>query len=280
MSANACLICGSAERETVVAFTEPDQYERAAGVANKDYFRSWERCVSCGFHYSCYSRDPEILDSLYADEYRNGNAPWRSCGVEEIFDKIVALPTEESETVVRIDWVKQKMEAASAVGFPLPAHQPLRLLDVGGASGVFAFQFQDERWKSEVVDPSNAGRFLEERHGIVYHAHPFGDKVVGGGYDLLSLIYTLEHVRDPRKVLGTARDELGETGFLFIEVPDFLAFRLKEHDDDIFNSCHLWMFDPVSIVRLVTEAGFEVYSMERTRTRRGHLTLMLLGGVA
>ncbi len=280
MSNNACLICGSAEREAILTFTEPDQYERAVGVTGEGYFRSWERCVSCGFHYSCYSRDPKILDRLYADEYRNGNAPWRSGNVEEIFDKIVALPSEDSETVVRVDWVKQKMEAAAASGASLPSYRPLRLLDVGGASGVFAFQFQDDKWRSEVIDPGRAGYFLEKKHDITYHACLFGDKSPGGGYDLLSLVYTLEHLRDPLKVLTLAREELTKTGFLFIEVPDALAFSLKESDDDIFNACHLWMFDPVSITRLVARAGFEIYSLERTRTRRGHLALTLLGGVA
>jgi hypothetical protein len=59
-------------------------------------------------------------------------------------------------------------------------------------------------------------------------------------------------------------------------VPSSLAFQLKPHEDDIFNACHLWMFDGYTLTRLLSSAGFEVLAMNSTQTKRGHYSLMVL----
>ena len=97
-------------------------------------------------------------------------------------------------------------------------------------------------------------------------------------YDLISLVYTLEHLADPFEALRSAAEGLRPGGLLFVEVPDALAFRLKPGDDDIFNACHLWMFDPVSLAQLLARYGFELFALERTHTVRGHYGLMALAG--
>ena len=279
MYPEACLLCGSRGRETVLAFDRPDQYEVALGVTEEGYARSWERCGECGLHYSRYSRPPGLIDRIYEQAYRDARAPWRGETVRDTFGRVIALPAAQSETKARVRWIKERIAAISAAGFAMTAGAPWRLLDVGGASGVFAYEFSDERWQAEVMDPSTAGRFLAEEYGIPYRERPFGPGAVEPVYDMISFIYTLEHLADPLAALRTARDGLRGGGLVFIEVPDALAFRVTPAEDEIFNSCHLWMFEPRTLADALAACGLELFALERVRPVRGHCGLMALAGV-
>jgi SAM-dependent methyltransferase len=279
MYPDTCLLCGSRARETVLAFDRPDQYELAVGVSEQDYARSWEQCGACGLHYSRYSRPPGLIDRIYEDAYRDAHSPWRGETVRDTFRRVIALPAGQSETKARVKWIKERIAALGAAGFAVTRPAPWRLLDVGGASGVFAYEFADAEWQAEVMDPSAAGRFLSEEYRIRYHERPFGPGVVEPVYDLISFVYTLEHLADPLEALRVARDGLRSGGVVFIEVPDALAFRVTPADDDIFNACHLWMFDPVTLGTALAACGLELFALERIRPVRGHCGLMALAGL-
>jgi hypothetical protein len=276
MTPSACLICGEREATTVFTYDRPDVYETAVGVTPQSYARAWVRCAGCGFHYSRFSRAPDQLDRIYDREYRNAAQSFRPEGPEEVFRKIVALPPEKSESAQRSAAIRAAIARLQndAVLESWP-QRPLRLLDVGGASGVFAYLFQDADWRAEIIDPGEQGRFVEA-HDIVYHARRFDESFNGGPYQLISMNYMLEHVADPARILAVARDRLSRGGLLYVEVPDELAFARKPQEDDIFNSCHLWMFGPRSLQRLLSDAGFETLSLTRSRSPRGHYALSVL----
>jgi len=149
------------------------------------------------------------------------------------------------------------------------------MVDVGGATGIMAYEFRDAEWRPHVVDPAPEGRFIEA-YGIPYVQAPFRGGLISGPVQLAALVYVLEHLRDPEQALRDVASGLGGDGMVFIEVPDALAFGRKPAEDDIFNSCHLWMFDPVSLLALLTRSGFETLRLARVRTLRGHYTLMAL----
>jgi SAM-dependent methyltransferase len=279
MNPHRCLLCGEKSATTLRSYSAPDVYERTVGISDAGYQREWVQCRNCKFIYSRYSRDPEILDQLYEQAYR-GNVPWRKGSTREIFDRVVSLPPEESETHARVAWIKQKISELEQAGLLVAASRTKRLLDVGGATGVFAYVFRDAGWDCHVVDPAETGRFIEADFGIPYHQGSYRPAMAGGKFDLITLIFVLEHLRDPRNLLAAVFADLCSTGLLYIEVPDAAAFRLKSPDDDIFNSCHLWMFDPVSIVRLLADGGFQVMTLDRTKTKRGHLALNVLAARA
>ena len=71
----------------------------------------------------------------------------------------------------------------------------------------------------------------------------------------------LEHDYDPRRSLGHARDALKPGGCLIVEVPrlDSLSFRLfRNRWPGIQAPQHTALFDRERLVRMVTQAGFEV----------------------
>lgn len=271
-----CLLCGARDAATVQAYEAPDVYEAAVGVGAENYRRAWVRCEGCGFHYSRFSRDPAILDRIYDRDYRDSGRSFRTEEAEATFARIVALPLSQSESRQRVAAIKQSVarlqEQDLLAGW---RRRPLRLLDVGGATGIFAFLFQDQDWRSEIVDPGVQGRFVEG-HGVTYHARRFDGEFEAGPFDLVSMNYLLEHVADPRALLATAREQLAEDGLLYVEVPDELAFGRKPKEDDIFNACHLWMFGPGSLQRLLAEQGFEALWLNRGLSPRGHYALSLL----
>lgn len=275
MTPSACLLCGSKKRQTVFQYTEPDSYERSVGVRDSQYYRAWVSCDDCGFYYSCYSRNPDILDRIYETIYRTANNDWRQCSTEDIFNKVISLPSQESETQARVNWIKSQMAELSAAGIISSAMHSQQFLDVGGATGVFGYLFQDAGWRGAIIDPSRDGAFIE-KYGMTYYQAAYADKSFDKKFNLISLIFVLEHVRTPDEILCKARRDLNPGGVIYIEVPDDIAFTRKPASDDIFNSCHLWMFSPKTLVMLLRRCGFEIVSLKRTRTLRGHYSLMLL----
>ena len=257
-------------------YSAPDSYEATVGVTSAGYEREWVRWQNCGCHYSRFSRDPDHLDRIYDTDYRDATSTYRKETAESVFKRVVALPPDQSESVQRTNDIQttiKRLREQNIVASRSGSKQ--RLLDVGGASGVFAYVFQNEEWTAEIVDPGQQGRFVEA-YGITYHTCRFDAEFAQGDFDLISMNYLLEHIADPRAALVTAHSHLAPSGLLYVEVPDELAFKRLPQDDDIFNSCHLWMFDPKSLGALLNETGFEPLKLARTKSPRGHYALSIL----
>lgn len=271
-----CILCKSEEYDVVASYEQPDAYERSVGVGEEEYSRQWVRCQNCGFHYSIYSRDEEILDRIYTASYRDQSSDWRKATTEEIFEKVIKLPAAESETKWRIQWIKDHIRQAWNNGMMKKGQPPYRLLDIGGATGVFAYEFQDKEWTSSIIDPGESGKFIEQKYGIPYRQAYYHANSFQNAFDLISLVFVLEHMRDPGAILREIHKDMTKDSFLYIEVPDALAFELKDRSDDIFNSCHLWMFTANTLTSLLDQCGFEAFSIDRVKTKRGHIALMAL----
>lgn len=273
-----CLICGSPMYQLVKSYDCPDPYERHAGVPDVGYWRQWVRCHGCGFHYARSSRPSEILDRLYETGYRSEHVPWRSGSTEETFDRVIALPDDKSETVVRIRWIKDRIYDLAEAGLVQWSTPPYQLLDIGGASGVFAHTFQDRTWQAHVTDPSSEATFIRNVLEIPLIQQPYQPGQFETSFQLVSMIFVLEHLREPEAILKQIKRDLAPDGLLYIEVPDAIAFQHKDLDDDIFNACHLWMFDPASLIQLLNRQEYHVFSLRRSKTFRNHFTLMILAG--
>lgn len=274
----SCAACNFSDYEVIFSYDKPDKYEEAAGICGKNYFREWVRCKECGLIFSIYSRDQRTLENIYVGDYRSKDSPWRVESNEAIFNKIIMLPPEESETIFRVNWVKNNIRKLRETGIIKRGDSPYCLLDVGGGTGVFAYCFLDKDWRVSIIDPDKNARFLETKHNIPCVQSGYKPKSFEKSFHLISLIFVLEHVTSPDKVLNDVRSDLRKDGLVYIEVPDSICFKLKPAHDDIFNACHLWMFSPKTLNDLLYRCGFEILAMERTKTRRGHYSLMVLGG--
>lgn len=272
-----CVICKGRNCRIIFSYDHPDQYEKAVGVNDVGYIRKWVQCKQCGFYYSIYSRDATVLDSIYTS-YRSEDVPWRKESPQETFERVMNLPPEKSETVVRIKWIKDRLQRMVDDKLMRKGDVPLKLLDIGGGAGIFAYAFQDRIWKSWVIDPSADESFFKDKLGIPFIKEYYKPHAFGNSFDLISLVYVLEHVRDPYALLKSIGNDLGQSSFVYIEVPDALCFPFNPAQDDIFNSCHLWMFNPMTLSTVLNACGFEIFALDRMKTARGHFALMALAG--
>jgi SAM-dependent methyltransferase len=116
-----------------------------------------------------------------------------------------------------------------------------RLLDVGAGKGEFLAIARQRGWEVEGVEPSEdlvrharQQHQLTLRHGSLEEA-AFPDE----HFDAVTLHMVLEHVDDPKALLGAINRILVSGGILFIEVPNLdslllkgvrLYFRLRQRD--------------------------------------------------
>ncbi len=274
-----CILCEGSAATVRFSYSTPDAYEQTVGIHEADYARAWVCCNSCGFHYSRFTRDAEVLHRIYDDDYRRASHSFRSATPEETFRKIVALPFEQSETRQRIAAIVEslaQLRDQDILARATPTTTP-RLLDIGGGNGIFAHLFKEAApdWRVEIADPATQGRFVE-RYGITYHTKSFDADFDEGRFDLVSLNYVLEHAADPRRMMQSVAKCLRPSGVAYVEVPDEIAFLRRPPEDDIFNACHLWMFGPSSLQTLMASTGFEVLWLRRGLSPRGHFFLSAL----
>lgn len=273
-----CPLCKekfSVKENTIASYEKPDQYEIAVGIKEDFYYRKWVKCNVCTLIFSIYSRSDSAFDYLYEQLYRKvGAVPWRKLSTEETFELVLKLAPEKSETIYRVNFIKYKI--SNLIKSDLyPEKSKYKLLDIGGATGTFAFAFKDEKWQSTIIDPDEAGRFIQ-KYNVEFKKGWFTSKTFDFKFDLISLIFVLEHVLEPSLLLEEIRKSLLPDGLIYIEVPDEIAFYKISPLDDIFNSCHLYMFNPSSLEMLLSQNNFEIMSLDRTRTVRGHFVLTCL----
>lgn len=272
-----CLICNSNQYKTVFYYSSPDSYEKAVGVAEKNYFRKWVRCSLCGFYYSVYSRDPKILKKIYSEKYRDKNSSWRSETSEDIFRKIISLSEKDSETKFRARWIKNNLKEIWDSEIIKKSEHPMKALDIGGGAGIFAYEFnKDPEWKTYVIDPSKNNDFIKTKLKIPLKQTFYKPEAFKTKFDLITLIYVLEHVNNPINLLKSIKKDLAKNSSLFIEVPDSISFSKKPKNDDVFNSCHLWIFDPKSLALFLDKCGYELLNIKRLKSKRGHYCLMAI----
>ena len=113
--------------------------------------------------------------------------------------------------------------------------------------------------------------------GIEYVKSSYRSGLWGHPFQVVTLNYVLEHALDPGAMLREVVRDLDRNGALVcIEVPDGIAFEKVDPDDDIFNSCHLWLFEPMSMTLLLNACGLEVMSLSRRKQIRGHYSLHII----
>ena len=279
-----CLICNCTEYTSIFEYNQPDQYEQTVGVKEEGYARRWVQCKNCGFYYSLYSRDREILNKIYQASYRSQESSWRKNSPEELFHIITALPLEESETKSRVEWIKKNILSLWKGGIITEKTPPFNFLDIGGGNGVFAYEFGEEKpgkekkWIPHVIDPDENAQFLKSKLNMEFIQSEYKSGLFGKKFDLISLIYVLEHLTNPQFFIENLIQDINSDSLIYIEVPDALCFRFRPKTDDIFNSCHLWMFDSYTLITFLNGWGLEVFCLNRVRPKRGHYALMALAG--
>lgn len=148
-----------------------------------------------------------------------------------------------------------------------PAH---RLLDIGAGEGQVSALFRDRVGFRCAVDISRQALTRCRRWGAATLGDlesgrlPFSD----GSFDLVTCLDVLEHLRDPRPVLGETARVLSPGGTALVSVPNarhilrlrsLLSGRVPVDDDGggLYNVGHLQQFTSMTLSQLGKAAGLE-----------------------
>jgi hypothetical protein len=131
-------------------------------------------------------------------------------------------------------------------------------MDVGCANGALlrAFHSLYPCWSLNAYDISD--RYQKEIEGLpgveAFHFGPLSE--VRAGFDLITLLHTLEHVPEPIILLQQLRTKLTEQGILLVQVPN-----LMENPFDLVVFDHASHFAVETLTSLAGRVGFEVMTL-------------------
>jgi 2-polyprenyl-3-methyl-5-hydroxy-6-metoxy-1,4-benzoquinol methylase len=251
-------MCGDGRFVTRFTYDSPPEGEVRFGFSDASrYHREIARCTLCGHFVSIHDMD---MSDLYAGHYVTATY---GSGLQETFERIMALPDERSDNAGRVARIVQFAETA------LPARvfdrQP-RLLDVGAGLGVFPARIIQRGWECVAIDPDpQASAHLRNQVGVQTVEGDFleADLADLGSFDIVTFNKVLEHVRDPVSMLARARPLLKPHGFVYIEVPDGDTASISGAGREEFFIDHHHAFSAASAVLLAERAGFAVIGLER-----------------
>jgi trans-aconitate methyltransferase len=129
-----------------------------------------------------------------------------------------------------------------------------RLLDVGCGNGAFlrAFSQRMPGWALSGLEQSDRARPILEAIPGYESLHSGSINSVPGVFDMVSLIHVLEHIPDPRTMLGALRGKIKDGGWLLIQVPD-----CSQNAFDLLVVDHSTHFTPQTVADLVRSCGYE-----------------------
>jgi 2-polyprenyl-3-methyl-5-hydroxy-6-metoxy-1,4-benzoquinol methylase len=158
-----------------------------------------------------------------------------------------------------IGWVMQQLNSQP---------EGLRCLDIGASEGFLGLL----PWQSyEGIDREPRHRRVKKMHvENILKDPPLG--LAGGGFvDLIVLSHVLEHLDEPGRALGDMREMVDLGGWIFIAVPHAASDWAWEYDD------HFWMFNAVTLERLLNRHYFKPMYTVRQELRPDKVEIWMLG---
>ena len=125
----------------------------------------------------------------------------------------------------------------------------LKLLDFGCGAGGFFLKARELAATAHGVEPEIRLSSHYQSHGLTVFQN-FSDipnDIRGGGYDIITMFHVLEHIPDPKAILGELSEMLTDDGQIIVEVPNADDALLTLYNNSPFShftywSCHLFLF--------------------------------------
>ena len=266
----ACPVCGGNRR----SLAYPDLTDNVAFCAPGAW--AMHRCLGCGSYYLDPRPDPATIHLAYA-RYFTHAAP-RGAARREPPGGLATLRRSLANgyrnwrfgtqarpaTVLGIGLAllipRLRRTADSRMRFIPRAAAGRRLLDVGAGNGDYLLQARSAGWDVVGVEPDPAAVATARRAGL--DVRQGGIEALSGepeSLDVITMNHVIEHVHDPRRVLGDAFKLLRSGGLLFLETPNVDSAghrRFGRHWRGLEPPRHLVLFNWDSLERLLEAVGF------------------------
>lgn len=205
------------------------------------------RCSVCGLHYV----------SKRASNLSFGEEPssLTAARIREVNLRYKELPREEEKRLNELNarWRLELIQKFIPGG---------RLLEIGCGRGDFLKVARDS-FEVRGVEPSpelaaDAKKQAEVYQGLVEDSEWFD-------FDVAASFHVLEHVGSPKEFVGEINRRMKPGGFFAVETPDIdsLPYHLLKGRWRQLIPEHYYFFDRKTLVRLLTEEGFEVHRIMR-----------------
>jgi len=243
-----CLLCGSPRRETAVE-------AEVALPGNGGGETMAVAVVRCGECELCYTRPRparEAIGRFYPEDY----APHQVRRVR----RPSAFGSWWRRATGRRDWERD--------GPPMRGGR--RLLDFGCGGGAFLQRMHHRGWQVLGVDASAAVvKRIRDELGLPAVAGDLASpELKPEGFDVVTMLQSLEHVHDPLGVLRQARELLAPGGRLYVWVPSIEGLPFRWFGPAWFGldlPRHLVHFSPSTLKRMVAAAGFHPLRLRMVR---------------
>jgi len=167
----------------------------------------------------------------------------------------------------RLESVYRKIALRDHIAFVLGATsskgRPIRLLDVGCGSGTFIALLEQRGFVVLGIDASaEAAQVASVEHGVHVLVGTLEKlDLVKESFDIVTLFHVMEHVTNPRQILGTVHGILKSDGCVVLQVPNidswqFKWFGARWYGLDIPR--HVIDYSSRSILNLLKATGYEV----------------------
>ncbi|HDY87947.1 MAG TPA: class I SAM-dependent methyltransferase [bacterium] len=182
-------------------------------------------CASCGMVF--LSSFDHIRDSFYEDSGMHG---------ENVPDVQAILKDTAWDDERRYRYLKSV----------LPNH---KLLDFGCGAGGFLSKARELAATAHGVEPETRLSSHYQSHGLTVFQNlsDISTDIRGGGYDIITMFHVLEHIPDPKLILGELSEILAGGGQIIVEVPNADDVLLTLYNNSPFShftywSCHLFLY--------------------------------------
>ena len=227
-----CWLCGSNELKLVKKSDIDSTVEsKNFAITNADYGITGElsQCQNCNF-IQCTSGDDvlQYYEDLVDEEYENTRS-------------------QRKLQEQRILSIIQKMKPSGT------------LLDIGAGSGLMVEAAIEMGYEAEGVEPSHWLQQNAVKMNLPIHRGIFPMEGLKEEYDIIALVDVIEHVNNPKELLGDIKNSMSEDGILVVITPDVKSFfaRLLKWKWWHFRVAHIGYFDSKNLKMVSQSVGLK-----------------------
>jgi len=245
----ACLTCNSKPLRTIRPYRTRFPEGRAIFGGS-----TLNECDSCGLVQVVPRPSQEVLDDYYRSDFRR-----HGYGGSDVAD-LRRFPRDN------LFYYNRGHSTADLIARHLAAGSDFEVADVGAGYG-HILQAMGERLSCSqrvAIETSAECVTFLEAGGLEVHAAPAEQVLdaMANRFDVVTMTHVLEHLLDPRAVLGQIRASLNDAGLLCVEVPNIPYETLLRHPDHAWaprcDEPHITFFSRNTLTDLLERCGFEV----------------------
>lgn len=239
MSNTPCLICNSEQNLPLIINTKDSLLKNLNRLSTQ-----FVVCETCGFVFQHPALEEIDIEKLYATD--NYDQPNKNTSEKYINKK-------EEYALQTFEWIKKQLVLQNKF------HKS-KILDIGSNTGALLSFFKKREWDCVGIEPSTKMALITKEHyGIrTIITQLFSkDLFKPSSFDLITLVHTLEHIKNPSEILKNLRETLVSNGLLYVEVPNIFKPKSSFYTS-FFGTPHLYVFSINSLKRLLSKNGFTV----------------------